>query len=324
MRTTSQPATIWKPGAASSSSNQIDWSPDGRRLAIITDKAVWSGDSAAMEIVDIFTPNTRPTVYTTDQTLAGTGSFVCLAWSPRNNLIASSHSDRIDAALWQVDQPDKTPTRLSDTTTAQSSPPPYMTSLCWSIDGSWLIGIDTTLKVYLWNAAATTLVQRFALPDRTKYHPEQLPHLAQFFRFTVVTSPTASTRFAATDSDVAVIYDIQQEKVLRLLGSDDPATRKTILGPGISKYYPQVNPLAWSPNGRYLAGSYMSSPQIFVWDLQNPQPRMKDGIQMPDFTFDQKSGHNGSILDLAWSPDGHYLASSSSDTTIIIWRVDAT
>jgi WD40 repeat protein len=33
--------------------------------------------------------------------------------------------------------------------------------------------------------------------------------------------------------------------------------------------------------------------------------------------------HGSSILDVNWSPDGRYLATSSYDFTTIIWKVDA-
>jgi chromosome transmission fidelity protein 4 len=33
-----------------------------------------------------------------------------------------------------------------------------------------------------------------------------------------------------------------------------------------------------------------------------------------------KNGHTGDITDLAWSPNGAYLASSSSDGKVHIWQ----
>lgn len=329
VRTVSQPSALWKPNTMYVSSDQIDWSPDGRSLAMVSDKTTWGGTYTAIETVDIFAPQPRPTWYLSNQMVPATvDSFIlCLAWSPKGDLIATAHnnsssnsdSNTVRVVLWHANQPTQPVMALSDATTAPPSDGfPHISSLCWSVDGAWLIGIDRAFKVHFWNVAATAQAQSFTLPKRlTDYPPPRI------FRFCVAASPTDSTRIAVNNSDVVVIYDIQQKKVLRLLGSDDPEAQKTVPGPGTSKYYSQVNSLAWSPNGRYVAGSYLSATQIFIWDLQNPNPRMKNGVQMPNFVFDQKNGHSDSVLDLSWSPDGRYLASSSLDSTIIIWRVDA-
>ncbi len=38
--------------------------------------------------------------------------------------------------------------------------------------------------------------------------------------------------------------------------------------------------------------------------------------------FGDKQGHSNTIIDVAWSPSGRYIASTSYDKTVIIWQVD--
>jgi WD40 repeat protein len=51
---------------------------------------------------------------------------------------------------------------------------------------------------------------------------------------------------------------------------------------------------------------------IHLWDAQNNQE---------DVTK-QFSGHNGAILDAAWSPDGSFIASASQDQTVKLWDTE--
>jgi WD40 repeat protein len=69
--------------------------------------------------------------------------------------------------------------------------------------------------------------------------------------------------------------------------------------------------VAFSPDGRFLAAA--AGPDVRVWDMSAFAP----GAPEPCFIL---RGHAGSVLRIAFSPDGKRLASASLDTTVKIWE----
>lgn len=323
LRSVDQPAVSYEPDETVLT-NKLNWSPDGRSLATLTSQKTWANIGDTMEIFDIFTPDTRPSLYYDAAVNQDGSSFTTVAWSPKGDTIATGVFKDIEVALWKVGQTKQAISTLKDSTgtaAQEQGGELYVETLCWSLDGTWLVGIDTHTHLDLWNIT-TNKMQRVALPDRTKalhFSAAALESPVIYSR-KVVASPASPTLFAATDNDVIALYDVQKRAFARLLSTDDPAALQT-LSYGQSPWYPQVTTLAWSPDGRYLAGSYFSTNLIYLWDLHNTRPRLKNGMQMPDFSIG-KGGHTNTITDLTWSPDERYLASSSLDTTVIVWKMD--
>ncbi len=318
-----RPVASYKPAEGLSAHN-LDWSPDGLSLAVRTSKRAWSGYRDAMKIIDIFTPDAHSALYY-DPAVNQNGSEVtALAWSPQGNAIATGINDDIKVVLWKVGQTNRVTTTLKDparTVAQKLQDSLFLASLCWSQDSSWLVGIDFQLYLALWNTA-TNAMQRIALPDRIQYLHSSATAAAQLviYNYTVVASPTTPTLFAASDNDVIALYDVQKRTFTHLLGTDDATALRTVSSGGKNPYYAQITALSWSPDGRYLAGSYYSNNRIYLWDLHTTRPRLKNGVQLPDLTFGQ-DGHTAPITDLSWSPDERYLASSSQDSTVMIWKM---
>ncbi|WP_030264851.1 TIR domain-containing protein [Streptomyces violens] len=76
--------------------------------------------------------------------------------------------------------------------------------------------------------------------------------------------------------------------------------------------------LAWSPDGRFLAGTFVSDASdghngparsvLRLWEVAPPPPR-EAGL----------SGPTEAIRSVAWSPDGRHIAGGSGDGTLWVW-----
>ena len=105
-------------------------------------------------------------------------------------------------------------------------------------------------------------------------------------------SPTGTRLIAGHSSGFIRIYDTATGKVVHEIGG---------LG--------ELRTLRFAPDGsgRFVSGSRTSG--LHVWDVHT-------GEKLQTF-----SGHNGTVLATAWSPDSRTLASACGDYTVRLWSV---
>lgn len=73
----------------------------------------------------------------------------------------------------------------------------------------------------------------------------------------------------------------------------------------------QVTAIAFSPNGRLIASSYINQAKILLWNLEaDDQPELLEDYR-----------HFAAVTALDFSPDGRLLASGSTDKSLVIWDV---
>lgn len=312
--TLATPAHSWKV-AGIKFANLVDavcWSPDGQKIVAgndFTDK---------LYVLDAFGSSNTPTVYNdVDATNTGNGAIYTNVFpGPLKNNFSAINENQVQVwSFGQTNQPQaKYDTGQQNLDAGKAS---------WSRDGKTMAAVSGALsasrQLLLWSGSNHSQPRIFNLPARDK----QLTFFV--LADTVAWSPTDPHLLLISDADVALIWDVQQSKVVLTIGATVDSTT------------PVISLASWSPNGRYIAASYdalgngdaqnpLANPQVFVWDIQALlKSGTPDVTQQPTLSFKSPGGlqHSQSILDLEWSPDGRYLATSSLDKTVIIWKVDA-
>jgi WD40 repeat protein len=120
----------------------------------------------------------------------------------------------------------------------------------------------------------------------------------------VIRTPGTYFRFLAVSPDGAkIVTSVYSDAAPRMVMTvTEVATGKTV-------FSDRAGAVAFSPDGRWLAGRGDDPSIAVIWDTQTYQ-RSKE-----------LSGHNKLIHAMAFSPDGRRLASAGTDRSVRIWDV---
>ena len=313
-QTMSTPINSWKFGDAVYH-DSLDWSANGRSLLTVASDS--NLGISKIRLLDAFHSN-KTSIYTNDYDTKNENSYLNIAWRPNTQNFAASvyetpHSVRVD--MWEVGHTQQTSRvfRYPDADDVMAN------ELAWSLDGTMLASGLNNFKVVVWETTTGKVLHAIPLPARTN------KSYTTYLRGAIAWSPVDPNILLASDIDVGIVLNVKQNKVLHILGTDNPDAL-TIPKPNPDDWVPNILGLAWSPNGRYIVGGYGHTSKICLWDMQNKTPTIKKGVHIQDTFIPASSsagGHNDIVIDVAWSSDGRYLATASADKTVLIWKMDA-
>lgn len=315
-QTLSTPLRDWKiPTTSSGASyasnpNTLCWSNDGRTIGVVT------GDGN-VQLLNMMGNATTPDTYqdNSQNNSLNLPSYNVIAWSPKANMFATNTDFLIHTQLQtNIWQPGKKTGPAHTFIYKDANTLNTLSSLdvvSFSPDGSLLAGYTNFGPIVLWDTATGAIKRTLQLPSRPT--PKDMNGIIN--NECMEWSSANSHLLATSDIDIANIWDAYQNKLLLNLQLNEPVFIKDH-----DSYF--VWGLSWAPNGKYMAMCYPRSPKIYIWDVQTAG--ITPGTTRQElFSFPDTPVNTAAITDVAWSPNGRYIAASSADHTIIVWKVDA-
>jgi WD40 repeat protein len=253
------------------------------------------------------------------------GAVTGVAFVPGGRRLASiSHTTRLVAGAdntvrgWEVNPRATLPVLRGHTS--------YVYPVVYSPDGRWIASGDWDNKILLWDArtgeAACAPLDNGDLVKTLTFSPDgsrlvsarqdrlQLWDVATGRRLKEIAVPAPNVLAVAFRPDGAELAALDGYN-----GSGGATVLNTATGAVVARLRlaasQDTKALAYSPDGRLLAGVSTDDKTVCLFDAHTHEPSA------------QLSGHEGIIRALTFSPDSRHLASCSSDHTVRVWQIDS-
>ena len=210
-------------------------------------------------------------------------------WSPVGDLIASQERGAVN--VW-----DSASGELLHSFGGLSTTTPY--HVRWSPEGTRLAVLEFAGALKVWRVEDGEEISAFQAHDPI---PGALASR-------LVWSPDGSLLATYANDSLVKLWDTEEWRLVHSLENETNSTVNS-LSP--------IDIAVFSPDGRHIAVAQPSS--LRVWDTETGRQLVR-WHPFPESTY---RPHFGSITDVAFSPQGRYLASVGLDRTAKVWDVEA-
>ena len=212
-------------------------------------------------------------------------------WSPVRNLIASQEPGAGSVNVWDASSGELLRSFEKPSTS-------FFTQFRWSPDGTRLAVLDPDGALEVWRVEDGEELFSFQAHDPI---PGSLASR-------LVWSPDGSLLATYANDSLVKLWDTEEWRLVHSLKNETNSTVNS-LSP--------IDIAVFSPDGRHIAVAQPSS--LRVWDTETGRQLVR-WHPFPESTY---IPHFGSITDVAFSPQGRYLASVGLDRTAKVWDVEA-
>lgn len=269
----------------------IQYSPDGKELAVASNKGIWIYDARTGAEVALLSGHQE--------------DVLAIAYAPNGKMLASAGRDET-VRLWNP----KTGENLA-TLTGHGG---LVTSVAFSPDGKQLFSGSGDGTVRLWSIQTRQQIWSADTPQKQMLDEEQKLPLPGVFRTNKPTRPFRSPfEMLGLRWVLAVAYS-PDGKTLASSGSSDGTIQLWNVANGthirtLKGHTEMVRTLAFLPDGKTLV-SGSDDDTLRTWDTNTGRMLRK------------LSGHSNDVKSVTFSRDGKMLASGSKDASVRLWDAE--